>query len=465
MTEATQKVAIIGGGFSGAMVAFHLLRQAAKPIHIDIIEPRPILGLGLAYSTDCDQHLLNVPAAGMSALADEPDHFYNYAARHLADITPETFVPRKFFGRYVNELIEQSINHQQVSKDDKSQKSTGKVAHIKAQVLDIEPTDKGYTLYLDDGTKIQTNLVVLALGNLSGNKPKWLGDFSQDSDCYIHNPWDKQAIANIKAADDIMIVGTGLTAVDKVLELLEHRHKGQVIAVSRHGLIPRAHLLKPDLRPHQFTIAELGAAQCKATQTLHFVRQKSKATDWRPVVDGLRSITQEWWHNLELKQKTMFARYLQTYWDVHRHRMAPSIASKIQSMQERGQLKVVAGRLAKVSAINGSAQIDIHERGTNKLHHYKVQKIINCTGPQASPTSVDSALLTNLYRRKLVSLHPTRLGISCTERGQVISPDGKINESLFAIGPMLKATLLESVAVPEIKHQTKDVAQAICQRL
>ena len=134
-------------------------------------------------------------------------------------------------------------------------------------------------------------------------------------------------------------------------------------------------------------------------------------------------------------------------------------------MQKSGQLRVVAGRLARVSEADNFANVQITTRGTGVVQQYKVKKIINCTGPQAAPTSVNSPLLTSLYERKLVSLHPTRLGINCTEQGQVISADGIVNDSLFAIGPMLKATLLESVAVPEIKHQTKDVAQAICQRL
>jgi uncharacterized NAD(P)/FAD-binding protein YdhS len=466
MTETTNRVAIIGGGFSGAMVALHLLRQSKSALHITIIEPRQTLGLGLAYSTDCDEHLLNVPAAGMSALADQPDHFYNYAHKHLPEVTPETFVPRKFFGRYVSELIAQAIKpHKQATNDSTVPDIRHNVEHIKAQVKDIEPVDAGYKLHLDDGTTINATLVVLALGNLAGNKPKWLGDFSQQSDCYIHNPWDKQAIAKIKADDDVLIVGTGLTAVDKVLELLQHNHKGQVIAVSRHGLIPQEHLDKPDLSPAQIALAALGSEQNKVTQTLHFVRQSARVQGWRPVVDGLRSVTQEWWHNLDLPQKRLFARYLQTYWDVHRHRMAPTIAQKIHAMQKSGQLRVVAGRLARVSEADNLANVQITTRGTGVVQQYKVKKIINCTGPQAAPTSVNSPLLTSLYERKLVSLHPTRLGINCTEQGQVISADGIVNDSLFAIGPMLKATLLESVAVPEIKHQTKDVAQAICQRL
>src|ERR1700734_2669136 len=67
-------VAIIGGGCSGALAALHLLR-GQRPVRIHLVEPRAIAGLGLAYSTDCQQHLLNVPARCMSVLPSTPHDF------------------------------------------------------------------------------------------------------------------------------------------------------------------------------------------------------------------------------------------------------------------------------------------------------------------------------------------------------------------------------------------------------
>ncbi len=73
----TRTIAIIGGGVSGTLTAYHLLRQNADA-RVVVIDPRSKLGLGLAYSTPSLRHLLNVPAGKISALPDEPDHFLNW---------------------------------------------------------------------------------------------------------------------------------------------------------------------------------------------------------------------------------------------------------------------------------------------------------------------------------------------------------------------------------------------------
>jgi uncharacterized NAD(P)/FAD-binding protein YdhS len=71
-------IAIVGDGASGTMAAMNLLREAQAPRAIVIVEPRERLGRGVAYSTTYREHLLNVPARGMSAFPDSPSHFLEW---------------------------------------------------------------------------------------------------------------------------------------------------------------------------------------------------------------------------------------------------------------------------------------------------------------------------------------------------------------------------------------------------
>ena len=78
--DASRTVAVIGGGASGALVAAQLLRRSHRNgLRVVVIEPRPRVGLGLAYSTTDETHRLNVPAGQMGALPRDAGHFVRWA--------------------------------------------------------------------------------------------------------------------------------------------------------------------------------------------------------------------------------------------------------------------------------------------------------------------------------------------------------------------------------------------------
>jgi uncharacterized NAD(P)/FAD-binding protein YdhS len=64
-------VGIIGGGFSGTMVALNLARELGA-VRIALIDRKAAHGGGLAYTTGRSDMLLNVPAATMGAFATTP---------------------------------------------------------------------------------------------------------------------------------------------------------------------------------------------------------------------------------------------------------------------------------------------------------------------------------------------------------------------------------------------------------
>jgi hydroxyacylglutathione hydrolase len=103
--EPNTVVAIIGGGVSGTLTAFHLVRLGT-PARVILIDQRPDFGLGVAYSTPSLCHLLNVPAGTISALPDQPDHFLTWLRKnHDPAATERTFAPRAVFGKYIQYLF------------------------------------------------------------------------------------------------------------------------------------------------------------------------------------------------------------------------------------------------------------------------------------------------------------------------------------------------------------------------
>ena len=442
-------VAIIGGGFSGTMIAVNLFKLHTD-LNITIIEPRSELGRGLAYSTPCENHLLNVTASRMSALPDEPDHFFNYAHSLDRNITPDTYVPRKIYGQYVNSLFAKELG--------KWQHNSKNMQHMQTKIVDIEKVDKQYHLFFSNGSSIDVDCVVLAMGNLSGNRPNWLTGLDMDNTNYIHDPWNTEAINAISADEKVLLVGSGLTAIDKIVELKSNKYKADLYVLSRHGLLPRNHI-------HNYQRPTPYELQCNsALAALTTIRKRIdnlKTGDWRQVIDALKSTTQKWWLSLPRHEQKRFLRHLQSYWDVYRHRMAPRIGQEIETMLQTGQIKIFAGRIISISEVNELLSIDIKERGKNSTQKIFVNKIINCTGPQSSLKTVDSPLLANLSKRGLVYPHDLGTGIAVRADGQVVNNSGQAVEGLFAIGRLQKEELMESVAVPELSQQAQNLAQKI----
>ena len=91
-------VAIVGGGFSGTLVAAHLMRlatEAKQPLHVVLHDRQAAYGEGAAYRTVDSRHLLNVPASNMSAWPDRPTDFLTWARTKDAATEPGDFLPRK----------------------------------------------------------------------------------------------------------------------------------------------------------------------------------------------------------------------------------------------------------------------------------------------------------------------------------------------------------------------------------
>jgi uncharacterized NAD(P)/FAD-binding protein YdhS len=439
--ESTKTIAIIGGGVSGALTAFHLVRQEAQA-RVILIDQRPDFGLGLAYSTPSLRHLLNVPAGKISALPDEPDDFLNWLRKnHDPAATEKTFAPRAVFGRYIQSLL----------------RSTSPLEQEIATVVDVRPHGSGAVLRLDNGCELRADLVVLATGNFDPALLPGITKAAADSGLYRHNAWTAETYEGLDPEATVALIGAGLTGIDVVLRLRELGHRGRIIAASRHGIFPNRH---DDYAPLNSSAIPLDTpATCVAY--LRALRAVIRAgAEWRAAVDSLRETTNELWLRLPIQEKKRFRRHLQHRWDVARHRMAPPIADVIEAELRNGTLEIREGHLQSIDASSVGAHITL--RDSESFH---VDRVINCTGPSMNYRRVASTLLQNLFKRGLVTAGPLGAGFHCSQDGAVIDADGHASEIIFNLGPGRLGDLLESIAIPEIRQQAVELASTLADRM
>jgi len=449
-------IAIIGGGVSGALVATHLLRQAAAPLRVVIVERTPPLGRGVAYGTDCPDHLLNVPASRMGAFPDEPDHFYKWVAARVGrptfpqTVAPGDFLPRTLYGQYIYSVLMDARNA--AAKDVVLDSVVG-------EAVDIEEKPDGVLVVLSDGRSIEASRVVLALGNLPGEYPIRKSSQFFHGSHYVHVPWIDDALAGIRPEDEILIVGAGLTAADIITQLVHQGHRGTIHALSRRGLKPQVHRPTP---PYRDFLAGLPLPST-VRQMLHLVRSEVSVAarsgyDWQAVIDALRPHTAAVWQGWPLAERSRFLRHLRPFWETHRHRFAGQTGAQLDALHASGQLKFYAGRLQSLTDAATGAEAVFRHRGTENLTTLHVAKVINCTGPRSDYSKYQHPLFINLLARGLIDHDPLALGLNANAEGELFRYRGKPSGWFLTLGAPLKGVLWECTGVAEIRVQARTLS-------
>ena len=445
-------IAIIGAGFSGTLLALHLLRRSGAGTNIKLIEREPPFGPGLAFGTSNPSHTLNVRAGGMSAYRDMPNHFLEWLnlAPHRCGqprAGAGVFVPRQEFGAYIKAQLEAAL---------KECLGTGRINLLHADVTGLELPASKPILKLRDGSEIAADLVVLA----TGNPPPSADPAMEDLRCYRVNPWAPDALSDLDPMAQVMLIGTGLTAVDVIMSLLDRGHQGSIHALSRRGLLPHRHLPVP-IRP----VARAGFA-VSPIELLRTLRQEARiamtqGSDWRPVIDSIRPFTSDIWQLMSMSERGRFLRHLRPWWDIHRHRMAPAIADRIDAARASGQLQISAGRIKRIARFGETAEITYRPRGQQTEVTKSAQRIINCTGPGGDPRHAENPFLRQLVSCGMARADALGFGLDVDGDDRVIGATGTADPRLYAAGPMTKGAHWEIVAVPDIRNQVAALALRI----
>jgi uncharacterized NAD(P)/FAD-binding protein YdhS len=389
-------VAIVGAGFSGTLLAIHLLRCGG--VRLVLIGERP--GRGVAYSTTCNEHLLNVPAAKMSAFVDTPLDFVDWCQSQSQDsVEAHSFVPRKRYGAYLEYLLAEAKNE--------------RLEYVQGQAVNaVLSSGGGFALQMADGGQQSCDLLVLAIGNaLPANPSVQFGASFYNDPRYIRNPWCASALADLDATEPVLLIGSGLTMVDKVIELRSTGFTGSILALSRRGLLPTSHPLQS--APFTFSADQLPTNVRSLCQILR--QAAAKHTSWQPVIDALRPHTAKLWQSLPLEERRRFLRHVRPYWEVMRHRLAPSIHAVLEREIVNKSLNVQAGRLLGFRERSSTITVHWLKRGSQTIEIEAFQRVINCTGPQCSLEKMDNPLLINLLNQGLLRPDPLHLGVDANK--------------------------------------------------
>lgn len=458
------RIAIVGGGAAGTLLALALMRLPVPPRRIDLVDRAGAFGRGLAYAAPGMHHRINVPAHKMGGLAeDDADGFVRWLAAQgrLAPGFEASFVPRRWYGDYLQAALDAARNAA----------GTPLRCHA-AEVAELQPGADGGWRLQGPGLALEADAVVLCTGHpppLAPARPplgpRWVADV-----------WADGALDPVGADERVAVIGTGATAIDAVLELWARGHRGPITMLSRRGLLPCVDVSLP--APDDGSIAPIAARLAAglplplrpAMRLLRAQLRRAAAAGvpWQAVFDAFRAHVPLLWQGFDARDRRRFLRHVRPWWMVHRHRLAPDVAARLAQARADGRLAVHAVRLAGVREPGGGAlELQLApgrppaagaEPAPATL---RCDWLLNCIGPAEDFDRVSSPLWRSLFDRGLVRPGPLGLGLDVDPQLRVLDGRGVAHPGLFAIGLATRGRFWEVTAVPHLRQQALAVARLI----
>jgi uncharacterized NAD(P)/FAD-binding protein YdhS len=461
----TPRVVVIGAGASGSLAALHLARAARRrgtPLDVVLVDPALHRARGTAFGTTDPQHLLNVPAGAMSALPEDPGHFVAWRARQHPELItePGAFAPRVDWGRYLDETLARTFAHDEhVS-----------LRHLRVRATGIRRDDTGIVVTTADGQVVAGDAAVLATGELPPGSD-WAPEALRRSAFFVPDPWAPGAVDVVRrdaaGPAEVLLVGTGLTMVDVVLSLTgpSQRPDRRIHAVSRHGELPRRHADQLQLA----AIPEIddwgeSLADYRTRAAEHIARVRESTGDWRPGVDGLRTVAQALWQRLGDDDRREFLREDAGTWSRLRHRMPPVSADAIVALESAGVLTRGAAEVVGAEPLTGGGlRVTLSDGDVRE-----VGWVVNCTGPSTVVRPGTDPLVDDLLtpRAGVAMGTPSTAGMGLrTRSGRLVDSVGEAAAPLWTLGATRRGELYDTTAVPEIRTQAAQVAVAVLEEI
>lgn len=442
-------IAIIGGGASGLAVLLHLVEKATIPLHISLIEKSGTIGKGTAFGTSSPAHPLNVVANQMGVFAERPDDFYKWLQSHGHHVEPQSYLPRMLYAEYLQDTFQKALKE--------AAKKGISIEIVQDEAVDVRD---GFTIVCRTGKLVPADSIVLAISVPSVKALPFENEQLLRHPRYISNIWGSKLPDAIQT---IVMIGSGLTSIDILLQQHKGGYRGKLVILSHSGTFPHAHkdlgafppLKQYAINPYPDTCRKLLAQFRNDWKTL-----QASGHDWRQLIDAVRPHIRQIWKKLPIHEKKQFIRRLFPVWNRHRHRMSPSSKIVVDQLHQEGRLELLTASVKDVIP-NNDGTLLVRFIHSGKENEIRADAVINCSGPQYQIAKNGNGLIKALIQKGLIEPDSLGIGLKITE-GECLA--GKGNGKIFALGALLFGEYLETTAVPEIRQQANSIADAILRK-
>ena len=433
------RIAIVGGGYTGAAAAVQL--TSASDATVVIVEPRAQPGCGVAYSTRDPDHRLNGPLDNHLVDPGRPGDLRDWCEKTgVLERDPQAlaangaiYLRRGDFGAHVaHTLAERS----------------SRIRHRRCLATALRTKGRRYEITTSDGGTLGADALVVATGTGGFRPPALLARLGSHAGL-VHDPFEASSLQSIAATARVLLVGAGLTALDVVSTLLRQGHTQPILAISRHGIRPRAPrdgagetpvtalLAKIDGEVPDYVRRAVGSAGVRGLSRALRERIRDAAAegiDWQTPFDDVRNVVWQFWPALPVEEKTRFFRHLRGIYDAHRFRAPPQNDLIVREGERRGRVVFRRGRLEDATAAGRRIRMTWCEE-TQRRATADFDYVINCTGLDPMFGAGDNPFLSDLMQQGILRADPTGIGFDVDSECRPIGRDGSASARLRVAGP------------------------------
>ncbi|MBN6040834.1 FAD/NAD(P)-binding protein [Amycolatopsis sp. 195334CR] len=200
----------------------------AQEHEVTVFDPTMRFGPGRAYLPGSEKALLNLPARMMSVRPGDPGHFVDWLAeRGRGPVTGGEFLSRSIYARYLEDVVAAAV-------------STGRHSNVRVRLVGdrasaISRATDAFAVHTAADEHHCFDAIFLCPGTTEPVDTYGL----TGRPGFVVDPYPlRETVSRIGSGQTVAVLGTGLTAIDFVLELAGSGHQGQILAVSRSGYLP-----------------------------------------------------------------------------------------------------------------------------------------------------------------------------------------------------------------------------------
>ena len=431
-------ICIIGSGFSAAAMLLHLDDKGVDCSTITVIGHGE-LGSGQAFGCVHQDFRLNVRAELMRVWPERPLEFTHWARERITD-DPDAasdvghFYRRRDFAFYMAEQLHRRAG-------------TGSASRIKAEATALAREEGGWRITLDDGRMLSAGKVILATGN---PPPDWpFSGVVPDAPGLVRVPWRGDWPENLTGDERIVVIGSGLTALDTLHVLHCRDHRGMVTLIAPDGLLPP---VQTDWRDADDVV---WPERMRASDFLTFMRRHVGDGDWRETewqrrFESLRVHICDAWQRLSPVDQSRLMRRAGWLWSLARFRAGPQAHGSAGTLLASGKLGIRRDMVSGITTGDGPH----HSVKLASGDSIDADFVVNCSGAGRDP------LVSRLIEDGIAAPHAGfRWRPALTRDLALMHPNGTPYDTLFALGPVSAHEAGDVVGAPGTATQADELAR------